>query len=99
MTTTTSTELLLSLDLTDLDGVTGGVNWSEVGRRAVTWGGSGATGGAVVGGVAGGVAGAGAGGVGAIPGAAAGARVGSVIGRVGGAIAGAGSAIYQTWNQ
>ncbi|CAN5826118.1 hypothetical protein BH11MYX3_BH11MYX3_46760 [soil metagenome] len=98
MNTTTNTALL-SISLTDLDGVTGGVNWSEVGRRAVSWGGVGATGGAVVGGVAGGVAGATAGGVGAVPGAVAGARVGSTIGRIGGAIAGAGSAVYDTWNQ
>ena len=95
---TPNTELL-SISSLDLDSVTGGVNWGEVGRRAVTWGGVGATGGAVVGGVAGGVAGATAGGVGAVPGAVAGARVGSTIGRVGGAIAGAGSAIYDTWNQ
>ena len=99
MTTTTTSCDFDTLSTLDLDNVTGGVNWGEVGRRAVSWGGVGATGGAVAGAVVGGVAGAGAGGVGAIPGAVGGARVGSMIGRVGGAVAGAGSAIYDTWNQ
>lgn len=99
MTTTTNSSDFSTLSTLDLDNVTGGVNWGEVGRRAVSWGAAGATGGAVAGAVVGGVAGAGAGGVGAVPGAVGGARVGSVIGRVGGAVAGAGSAIYQTWNQ
>jgi len=96
---TNPTTELLSLSSIDLDTVTGGVNWGEVGTRALTWGGAGATAGAVGGAVVGGVAGSAAGGVGAIPGAIGGARVGSAIGRVGGAIAGAGSAIYDTWNQ
>ena len=96
MNTTTEFSTISSLDL---DNVTGGVNWGEVGRRAVSWGGVGAAAGGVGGAVVGGVAGAGAGGVGAIPGAVAGARVGSTLGRVGGAIAGAGTAIYDTWNQ
>ena len=95
----TSSELL-SISSIELDAVTGGVDWGEVGRRAVTWGGVGATGGAVVGGVAGGVAGAVAtGGPGVVPGAVAGGRVGSLVGRVGGAVAGAGTAIYDTWNK
>ena len=95
----TSNELS-SISSIDLDTVCGGVDWNEVGRRAVTWGGVGATGGAVAGGVAGGVAGAVAtGGPGVVPGAVAGARVGSMVGRVGGAVAGAGTAIYDTWNK
>ncbi len=91
---------LLSISSADLDTVSGGADWNEVGRRAVTWGGVGATGGAVVGGVAGGVAGAVAtGGPGVVPGAVAGARVGSTVGRVGGAVAGAATAVYDTWNK
>jgi hypothetical protein len=98
-TMSTTTCEFSTISSLDLDNVTGGVNWGEVGRRAVSWGATGATAGAVGGAVVGGVAGAGAGGVGAIPGAVAGAGIGSRVGRVAGAVAGAGTAIYDTWGQ
>jgi hypothetical protein len=87
---------LPSIDLSQLDAITGGFDFGRMVDNGNRYGTAGAIGGSAVGAGVGAVAGAPAGGVGALPGAAIGAGVG---GAIGGAAGWVGGAATDAWNQ
>lgn len=87
---------LLSIDLDQLDNVTGGFDFGRMVDNGNRYGTAGAVVGSGVGAGVGAVVGAPAGGVGALPGAAIGAGVGGAVGGTAGWVGGAAT---DAWNQ